>query len=48
MLQQWIKDYKDLPVADYDLVDNIREKISEKIYTRQEIANRMEEQRAAL
>jgi hypothetical protein len=36
----WIKDYKDLPVA--DLMDKIREKITEKIYTRQEIANRME------
>jgi len=36
----WIKDYKDLPVA--DLMDKIREKIMEKIYTRQEIADRME------
>ena len=33
----WIKDYKDLPVV--DLMDKIREKIMEKIYTRQEIAN---------
>jgi hypothetical protein len=36
----WIKDYKDLPVA--ELMDKIREKITEKLYTRQEIANRME------
>jgi hypothetical protein len=36
----WIKDYKDLPVAKQ--MDKIREKITEKLYTRQEIANRME------
>jgi len=36
----WIKDDKDLLAA--DLMDKIREKIMEKIYTRQVIANRME------
>ena len=36
----WIKDYKDLPVV--DLIDKIREKIMEKIYTRQEIANKIQ------
>lgn len=36
----WIKDYKDLPVV--DLMDKIREKIMEKIATRQDIANRLE------
>jgi len=36
----WIKDYKDLPVV--DLMDKIREKILEKIYTRQEIANKLQ------
>jgi len=36
----WIKDYKDLPVV--DLMDKIREKIMEKIYTRQEIANKLQ------
>ncbi|RLM80871.1 uncharacterized protein C2845_PM12G09990 [Panicum miliaceum] len=32
----WIKDYKDLPVA--DLMDKTREKNTEKIYTSQEIS----------
>jgi hypothetical protein len=36
----WIKDYKDLPVV--DLMDKIREKIMEKISTRQEIAKKLE------
>ena len=36
----WIKDYKDLLVI--DLMDKIREKIMEKISTRQEIAKRLE------
>ena len=36
----WIKDYKDLQVA--YLMHKIREKIMQKIYTRQDIANRME------
>jgi hypothetical protein len=36
----WIKYYKDLPVV--DLMDKIREKIMEKISTRQEIARRLE------
>jgi len=36
----WIKDDKDLPVA--DLMDKIREKIMGKIYTRQVIASRLE------
>jgi len=36
----WIKDYKDLPVV--DLMDKIREKIMEKISTRQERAKRLE------
>ena len=36
----WIKDYKDLPVV--DLMDKIREKIMEKIFTRHEITNRLQ------
>ena len=36
----WIKDYKDLQVA--YLMHKIREKIMQKIYTRQDMANRME------
>ncbi|XP_047070954.1 uncharacterized protein LOC124679197 [Lolium rigidum] len=36
----WIKDYKDLPV-DF-LMDKIREMIQEKMYTRKEIAKRLE------
>ena len=36
----WLKDYKDLQVA--YLMHKIREKIMQKIYTRQDIANRME------
>jgi hypothetical protein len=36
----WIKDYKDLPVD--HLMDTIRQKISEKIATRQAIAERLE------
>jgi hypothetical protein len=36
----WIKDYKDLPII--DLIDTVRVKIMEKIYTRQEIANKLQ------